>query len=426
MVINNGVLTSVSESDVDENGYILIPAEVKIVETGSFASLKNLKCIEFSEGLEEVNYEAFSALPNLNKVIFPNSTKIIGSLPIVRVFNLTPNLNDVQLGLNVPFTKFAFGLDLTLKIIEQRLSAIEQILNNPKLTEEELLYAMSIYDNTIIHNSFLSKNHMPLKNKFDDISLKLIAALKNKSSNGKEIGHNLIQTMFEQNKMIPPSLLNYDTYNLYKSLGLLKDFHPIVFGSSSRGACMSEEDNVLTLDIQRIEKLFKNKTGESAKSNNELNIFLLFITRHETIHLYHRTRNPKSPSIDDKKMLIMSKLQKIQDGYEKGYPSNHIASHDCFPDEIDADLSAIELLSQTVIQKYNYEAFPMEAYAEKYEARKTRAYREVGIENGEDLIFAVMNNALASDRLSQSERSKLEQLMREYKNIYGNNPPQKI
>ena len=231
--------------------------------------------------------------------------------------------------------------------------------------------------------------------------------------------------MFKNEDIISPALLNYDVYNLYQSLGLSEEFRPIDFSVSIRGAVMSE-DNVLTLDIKNLNKLFKTKNGESAKSNNELNIFLLFVVRHEVMHLYHRTRDPKSENLEERKMLFISKIQKIQDGYDKGHPSRHIASHDCFPDEIDADLKAIELLSKCIIDEYGYTEFPIGIYEQKYEDRKQRAYKEIGVKSDDDLVMAVMKNALDSGRLSTDEREKLKQLIIEYEKLFGNGQPEKI
>lgn len=425
MVIRNGVLLKVEESDIDENGYVLIPADVKNVEEEAFSSLVNLKSVKFSDGVENIAFDAFYSLPNLEKVIFPSSIKSIGTSDFTCVFNSTPKIEDVELPLNVPFTKYAFGVELTLKILEKRLNAIEQILDNTKSTEEDFRFAISIYNNTINHQKFLTPKNNLLKDRFDYISFQLINLLKCKNSKGIEFGQMLIHEIFENDNIISPALLNYDTYSLYESLGLREEFRPIDFSLSLRGAVMGE-DNVLTLDIKNADNLFKTKNGESAKSNNELNIFLLFVIRHEVMHLYHKTRDPKSKNIEDRKMLFITKIQKIQDGYDKGYPSRHIASHDCFPDEIDADLKAIELLAQSVIGEYGYLEFPKEIYNQKYKNRKNRAYKEIGIKNDDDLVTSVMKNALDSGRLSKNECEKLKQLIVEYENILGNNQPEQF
>ena len=59
MDIRNGVLIKVEESDIDENGYVLIPADVKNVKDEAFSSLDNLKSVKFSDGVENIAFNAF-------------------------------------------------------------------------------------------------------------------------------------------------------------------------------------------------------------------------------------------------------------------------------------------------------------------------------------------------------------------------------
>ena len=59
MIVKNGVLLKIEELDIDENGYVLIPADVKYVEEEAFSSLTNLKYVEFSGDIDGVSFGAF-------------------------------------------------------------------------------------------------------------------------------------------------------------------------------------------------------------------------------------------------------------------------------------------------------------------------------------------------------------------------------
>ena len=415
MIIKDGKLIKVTEEDIDENGHLIIPSEVRFIDEEALSGLQKLKSVEISEGVEGLSPYAFNALPNLEKVKFPNSMKKIGSSDVVAPFSNTPKLSDIEVSPTVPFTKNCFGRDLTQKIVEQRLTMVEQILANPKATEEEIKYALEIYDSVIFHRAFF-KSDKEIQDRFNNITAQVIKRLKTKDTDGKELGQKLISEKFENNELITPSLLNYDTYNLYESLGIEDEFKPIEFEFCQQVALMGV-DNVLTFGYDQMKRVFKKKTGEDVSSNNDLSLFMMWVIRHEVMHLYQKTRDPNSKDIEDRKLFLISQMQSSEDGYDKGHSSRHIASHDCFPDEIDADVKAISLLAQGALIDYNYSKYPKEEYKQKAEARERRAREEIGIGEDEDIALSVMEKALASDRLSDSEREKLTKIADKYKEL---------
>ena len=409
MIIKDGVLVQVSVEDINTDGYILIPSEVKMVEEEAFSNLSTLKTVEFSGDVELSSY-AFSNLPNLASIKFGGKTRFNSAC--INEMDV-PNLKDVQISPITPLTRFCFGKDLTKQILVSRIEIIEKILENPNATNKEIKYAMEIYDNIIFHQAYYQNFDKEFAQRINNVSFQVITKLRNKDSNGRELGENFIRDKLTNNELITPSLLNYDTFKLYQSLNLDEYFMPINFALSMKGAAMGE-DNVLTFDINSMKRLYSKKTGEQSNSNIDTTLFMMWVIRHETMHLYHKTRNPNSNNIDDKKMYLMSKLQRIEDGYETGYSSRHIAKHDCFPDEIDADTKAIMLLAENVMSQYGFDSYKKDDYISKYNQRLQRAYEEIGISTEEDIMQSVIEKALSSANLSDSEREELHKFYQDY------------
>ena len=57
---------------------VRIPSTLKVIEASTFSCCKNLKSIEFSEGLERIGIASFAG-SCIESVILPASTKIIGA-----------------------------------------------------------------------------------------------------------------------------------------------------------------------------------------------------------------------------------------------------------------------------------------------------------------------------------------------------------
>ena len=57
---------------------VRIPSTLKVIEAGTFSCCKNLKSVEFSEGLERIGIASFAG-SCIESVVLPASTKIIGA-----------------------------------------------------------------------------------------------------------------------------------------------------------------------------------------------------------------------------------------------------------------------------------------------------------------------------------------------------------
>lgn len=71
---------------------IQIPSTLKVIDALTFSRCKNLKRVEFSEGLEKIGYDAFSE-SGVENIILPSSVKTIS----VDAFAWCKHLNNVQL-----------------------------------------------------------------------------------------------------------------------------------------------------------------------------------------------------------------------------------------------------------------------------------------------------------------------------------------
>lgn len=55
---------------------ILIPSSLKVIEAGTFGNCKNLKKVEFSEGLETIGAQAFAG-SGVEDIVLPVSTRTV-------------------------------------------------------------------------------------------------------------------------------------------------------------------------------------------------------------------------------------------------------------------------------------------------------------------------------------------------------------
>jgi len=83
------------------------------------------------------------------------------------------------------------------------------------------------------------------------------------------------------------------------------------------------------------------------------NAYVFYAIEHELQHYKHKTANPKGGSVEQK-LYAYSLLQSLEDGFESGNPSHHIAHHTEFPDEAKADYDACRETMILLITKYKF------------------------------------------------------------------------
>ena len=111
-------------------------------------------------------------------------------------------------------------------------------------------------------------------------------------------------------------------------------------------------------------------------------------------------------------------VQYADDGYSHGATLGHIAEHDFFPDEIDADIKALSLLCKDLIEDYGFKENSTKTYIERHkELRMQMVYDRYDVQPGEDYRIAIIEEALNSGRLSKTEQEKLEKIYEEYQSI---------
>ena len=74
-VIENGILTGIKDPSLTQ---IVLPAEVKSIASGAFWN-SHIESLVLNEGLEAIEFQAFSGSQKLASVVFPASLKKIGS-----------------------------------------------------------------------------------------------------------------------------------------------------------------------------------------------------------------------------------------------------------------------------------------------------------------------------------------------------------
>lgn len=79
MIIENGVLIRVEESDINEDGSFIIPEWVNKIGDRAFMKCRSLQTIEIPEGITEIGSLAFAGCNNLNSVMLPKSLARIGN-----------------------------------------------------------------------------------------------------------------------------------------------------------------------------------------------------------------------------------------------------------------------------------------------------------------------------------------------------------
>lgn len=407
MVINeNGYLIRIEESDIDEFGVITLPSHVSKIDESAFEIVANnpsLKVIIVNEGVKIIDGGTFCYLPNVEKVVLPKSVEVLGARANSKVFD---NHIEIEMHSNPKFYRNCFANQN--EYIINKLNEIEEKLEKAK-TIEEVEECLEIY-NSLIEHAYMDNK---LKPYFDKVTKKVILTLEKKIA-GKEIGAILIEKYIKEDKVITEALLQYDGYKTYKNLNIGDKFKPILFGGCIKTAqTLSETDEIL-IDIDALHRKSRKDAGRKDVSNKEVNLLILHTIRHEAAHLYFTERSKKFETLEDKLMAIDKKLIESQDGYEVGHDSWHIAKHDCMPEEINADLTALSLLEDDLIEDYGLNENLRQYVGMHKERRIAKVIDTYGIKKGDDIRKAIMEEALASDRLSSAEREKLNNIYADY------------
>lgn len=407
MIINdNGYLIRAEDSDIDEMGRITLPLHVKKIDEEAFIGVSNnasLKQIIVNEGVIKIEGGTFCYLPNVEKVILPKSLKFLGSKGNAKVFD---NHIEMEMKCNPKFYRNCFANQN--EYILNKLEELQERLEKAK-TIEEVEECLKIYDSLIEHAYMNSE----LKVHFDKVTGKVISVLE-KEIDGKEIGAILIGKYFREDKMLSEALLQYDGYKDHKNLGIEECFKPILFGTCRKTSAVIAETGEIIVDIEALWRKVKKDAQRKEVTTREVNMLMLHTMRHETAHLYFSERAKKSETMEDKLIAIDKKLIESQDGYSTGNDSWHIAKHDCMPEEINADLIAFNLLENDLVEDYNLSENIREYIAMHKERRIAKVVDVYGMEKGTDVRKVIMEEALASDRLSQDEREKVEKIYNEY------------
>ena len=89
MQIHKNVLVRVDKDDLDGDGRFSVPEDVKEIGCTAFMFCnKDLKEINISEGVEEIETFAFFECENLETVNLPKSMKLVGELAFFNCYNL--------------------------------------------------------------------------------------------------------------------------------------------------------------------------------------------------------------------------------------------------------------------------------------------------------------------------------------------------
>ena len=406
MIIVKGKLRAVDPEDIDENGKVVIPKEVEVVEGGAFDGCENVTEIEFEEGTHTISDYCFSFLHSLKSIKFPKSLRVVGK----QIFSKKAEVNFKLRSLPQISTN-SFGERETMDYVKYCLDKSEELIASSNV--EDIEKALEYFD-SVIRTKHDIKDEEILK-KFDNVTYLILNKLSEKID-GKEIGKILIEKRFKDNKELTESLLIYDAYKVYQDMGLEKEFKLPHFYTIQQKALMTV-DNELIMDIPALKAKAKKDFKEEYSVRN-YNLMIMFVTRHEISHLHQKTRSIDSENKEDVIEFLTSQVQQVQDGYYSANPSGHVAPHEFLPDEIGADLMGYKQLGKDMVEDYGFSEEDAKEFIEpKIEKRMQMVYDRYGIGPEDDYVRVIMEEALASDRLSSAERTKLTEVYEMYMSL---------
>ena len=411
MIISNNNLIKVEDRDLDENGRVNIPEGIKIVREDAFSGLSNLTEITFGYGVEKIESYAFADLPNLKRIEFPSSLAILSS----NVYG-APVFDDREIDLSLnsypKFSKNCFGINQTRKYIEKSFNNIETILDSAK-SIEDILPALECYNSVIFHRFYLPEE---LKSKMDETTQRLISKLSKKSGE-KEIGQILVARQLKNGELLSPALLTYDVYKVAKHLKVEKAFNGISFEACLKHAMLVQDSHKIIFDLSTMKSRTKKVLNKENVSTNEENLIILHTLRHEMFHLYQEMCSLDSNDIAEQLACLDHIIQLADDGFKTGHQTWHIAEHDNMPDELSADIVAFDMLIADLVQKYDYDLKSIDELEKLKEKRLIKTLNHYGLTKHDDYRRAIMEEALNSGRLTESESEKLSKIYNKYLEI---------
>ena len=423
MVIEEGILTKVELRDLDDEGKVVIPGNVKKVLNPAFEEVEDVvTSVEFMEGVEIIEHETFAYCTNLQFVELPRSLHTLGNEGgFMGVF---PSKNNIEIKFNSypKMSKFSLGRERTKEYISSCLDEIEKLLKSTSM--EDISKAMECYDSIIYHKNYYSKyknvtGEESIIDKYDRISLLLIAKLREKI-NGKETGQIFIEKSLKENVILNRALLQYDAYAVYEKLGLTDYFKPVRFEYCDAKAKLLEETKEIQFDTNNAAERFKKWSIEREIGVLDINLLMMHMLRHEASHLYFKTRSKDSENVSDVLAYYDNQLQTADDGYATGRMHWHIAEHDFLPDEIGADINALDMLGDSLIEKYGFKLKKTSEYIQMHkDKRMAKVYERYGLKSGDNYRIAILERALDPEttELSSSEKKKVEEILEEYKKL---------
>ena len=404
MIINNGVLNKVEKKDIDENGKVVIPKSITAYNEEAFVGLENdVKSVEFEEGITEISSALFYDMPNLEDVVFPSTLESLGWY---QMFSHTPKAS-IHLNSNPRFPHNVFGAEETSLYIENQLDHINATILDEDITKEEALSILKSFDNIIEHESYYLKN-AELSAKFKTAKLNVINLLRTRTKDNQEVGAVLTKQEINSDKAMSNALILYNQYKMCEEMNILDQFKPLIIDNNFNKGLI-DEDNIVHLNVDSLSDFKRVPEGVNT------NFKILFTIAHELSHLYQRSRNPHSENKEDRELYVGSKIQKCEDGYDIGHPTRHISKHDFFPDELDADIRAFDLIINKYATEYGFDASLVEKIKNYKDLREHIAFEYVGKQD-DSYLNAFLKKALTKE-MSDGERQKLQQCYDDYMKI---------
>lgn len=236
--------------------------------------------------------------------------------------------------------------------------------------------------------------------------------------NGEELGHRKVQESFTDKKKLneQPALMQY----LFLKISEISDtpYSPLKATHDTYKAAKALMDNTVQI---RGGVGNKNSNGDVLLNN----AYLIYALAHETQHIKHRLANPHGTT-EEKRTYLYSCLQPLEDGFEKGLPSGHIAPAVKFPDEVKADYDSCPEVYGYLSQEYS---FPDDELAKMKDFLKAQQVMLVtnAVDSPtpmlpDDYLDHFVHNYLEDNpNLSASEKERVAQFLKAYESLAESN-----
>ena len=245
----------------------------------------------------------------------------------------------------------------------------------------------------------------------------MIPAVLSTEQNGKEIGNLLVQEVLCGQKEVlgkRPSLLQYVFHKFSKAYNI--PFQPLYFSYGVGAGKAMEEDDSVAIG----EKIYSRHNDNASK-----NAWAIFALAHELQHIRQRHANPNGTK-EERILHLYSQLQKLEDGYENGHPSQHIAQHEQFPDEIRADYDACPFAYRYIASELTLPEEVLQPIREFLKNQQVKlvsknVQSEKPLYPEEYLDYFVDTKLLNNQNLSSTERERVDKLVQTYEEITQKN-----